>query len=289
MLVNTWTLLAFNLSWWERALGIAAVAIISVYLAKLPYLLEALTPVAYVWLVRLIKLGGHLVWIWSILAILEVEHFIDLRLGIVPTMVLWCLCAAVGLSGLAFALSKGRRFGDDPDSGPPWQVVPILKPRPTPPDLESANSVAETLAPNAQCLLEIARDEALRFGHNYIGTEHVLLGVLKMATEPFSGLLQKLHLEPDYLRVEIEGAICAVPFREVEPSVPFTPRARRALRLAAKEARKLKQLGVGPEHIFLGLLLERTGIAGKVLAQLGVRVDRTRELIRKGRPSPSIS
>jgi hypothetical protein len=287
LLVNVWTLLEFDLSGWERFLGIAAVTIVSLYLAKLPYLLERLTPVAYLWLARLIKLGINLVLVWSMIAILEAEHIIDLRLGIVPTMVLWCLCAAAGLSALALVLSNGPRLRGGHGGAPPWQAVPIPKPRPTPPDVESSRGFAKMLAPNGRNLMENARAEAARLGHNYIGTEHVLLGLLQMATEQFSSLLQKLNLERDCLRMEIEAAICAVPFEAVESKVPFTPRARRALELAAKEARKLNQSGVGPEHIFLGLLLERSGVAGKVLAKLGIRVDGTRELIRKGRPSPS--
>jgi ATP-dependent Clp protease ATP-binding subunit ClpC len=116
-------------------------------------------------------------------------------------------------------------------------------------------------------------------GHDFVGTEHVLLGLLKLAKGNFGHLLQRLHLDRESVQVEIERTVSAVAVHGGRTTVPFTPRACKALRLAAREAKKLNQPGVSAEHIFLGLLLERSGIAGLVLRKLGVRIARTREAI----------
>ena len=113
--------------------------------------------------------------------------------------------------------------------------------------------------------MSAASEEAARLGHDYIGTEHVLLGVLRLAHGAFERLLQGLHLEPALVRVEIERVIPAQPAQAVAGAIPYTPRARKALRLAAREAKKLRQPCIGAEHIFLGLLLEGSGVAGRVL------------------------
>lgn len=136
--------------------------------------------------------------------------------------------------------------------------------------------------PDAQRSLELARAEAPRLNHDFIGTEHVLLGLLNSERGIVSNVMRRLGVECATVRAEIEKVIGpAVPAKRVAAEIPYTPRATRALALAAKEAKRLQQMQVNPEHVFLGLIKEGTGVAGVVLKNLGVDINRAREEIVK--------
>jgi Clp amino terminal domain, pathogenicity island component len=137
-------------------------------------------------------------------------------------------------------------------------------------------------APAAQQTLEFARAEAPLLNHDFIGTEHVLLGLLKSQSGIVSNVMRRLGVEFDSIRAEIEKVIGpGMPAQSVAANSPYTPRATRALTLAAKEAQDLNQTQVSPEHIFLGLVREGEGVAAIVLKNLGVDISRARGEIVK--------
>lgn len=134
---------------------------------------------------------------------------------------------------------------------------------------------------NAIQTLEFARQEPPLFGHDFIGTEHVLLGILKQEDGLVSKVLRRLGVDREMIRLEIAEVVGTGARPLGTAPIPFTPRARKALDLAAGEARTLKQSEIGPEHIFLGLLREGGGVAALVLKKLGMEVERTRAEIIK--------
>jgi len=135
---------------------------------------------------------------------------------------------------------------------------------------------------DAQQSLQIARAEAPRLNHDFIGTEHVLLGLLDSQSGIVANVMRRLGIECAVVRAEIEKVIGpGFPAKRVAADIPYTPRARRALALAVKEAEKLQQRQVNAEHIFLGLIKENEGVAGVVLRNLGVDVNRARDEIVK--------
>jgi Clp amino terminal domain, pathogenicity island component len=136
--------------------------------------------------------------------------------------------------------------------------------------------------PEAQQSLDLARAEAPRLNHDFIGTEHVLLGLLNSESDIVSKVMRRLGIESNVVRAEIEKVIgLGVPAKRVAAEIPFTPRATRAFALAVKEAEMLHQKQVNSEHIFLGLIRENGGVAGLVLRNLGVDIKRAREEIVK--------
>jgi hypothetical protein len=134
----------------------------------------------------------------------------------------------------------------------------------------------------AQQSLQLARAEAPRLNHDFIGTEHVLLGLLNSQSGIVANVMRRLGVECAAVRAEIEKVIGpGFAAKRVAADIPYTPRATRALALAVKEAEKLQQMQVNSEHIFLGLVKENEGLAGVVLRNLGVDVNRARDEIVK--------
>ena len=139
----------------------------------------------------------------------------------------------------------------------------------------------EDFEPAARQTLDLAPEEARHFNHNFVGTEHVLLGLTRSGSKTVSNVLQKLGVTGDALRVEIERFVSVGPAPVTAHDIPYTPRARQALQLASEEAQKLNQHHVRAEHIFLGLLREGGGVAAVVLKKLGVRLENARAEILK--------
>jgi hypothetical protein len=131
--------------------------------------------------------------------------------------------------------------------------------------------------PTTREALELARAEAGGLHHDFIGTEHVLLGLLKSESGPLSNVLRRLGLDHGAIRAEIEKIVGVGNSSEQTAAIPYTPRARRALHLATSEAKALKQDHAGAEHVFLGLLLEGSGVAALVLKNFGVQVQGARQ------------
>jgi hypothetical protein len=132
----------------------------------------------------------------------------------------------------------------------------------------------------ARKVLTLAQDEAQRFNHNYIGTEHILLGLLRVEDGVAAQVLENMSVELPKVRMGVEFIIGRGD-RPVVREVGLTPRAKRVIELAIDEARRLGHNYIGSEHLLLGLVREGEGIAAGVLESLGVSLDKVRhEVIR---------
>src|SRR4029077_3312667 len=135
--------------------------------------------------------------------------------------------------------------------------------------------------PRAQQVLALARKEAERFNHNYVGTEHLLLGLIKLGQGVAVNVLQRMGLDLEGVRMEVEKHVGPHPETKMLWNIPYTPRDKKVLALAGKEAKALNHAHVGTEHLLLGLLREDEGIAARVLKSLEVDPVRTRNEILK--------
>lgn len=129
----------------------------------------------------------------------------------------------------------------------------------------------------AQKVLALAQEEAVRLGHNNIGTEHILLGLISEGEGIAAKALQALHLGSDKIRQEVESLIGKG--QDGTKSLNYTPRAKKVIELSMDEARKLGHSYVGTEHILLGLIREGEGVAARVLNNLGVSLNKARQQV----------
>ena len=140
----------------------------------------------------------------------------------------------------------------------------------------------------ARKVIVLAKEEAKRFNHDYIGTEHLLLGLIHEGEGVAAAVLQKLGLDLESIRIEIEKIVQPGPQTQVMGDIPFTPRSKKALELAAEEARALGHNYIGTEHLLLGLIREGEGVAYRVFLNMGVDLERVRnevmELLGSGIP-----
>jgi ATP-dependent Clp protease ATP-binding subunit ClpC len=144
-------------------------------------------------------------------------------------------------------------------------------------DQEAMNN----FTPRAQQVLALARKEADRFNHNFVGTEHLLLGLIKLGQGVAVNVLQKLGLDLETVRLEVEKQVGTGPDQKMMGNIPYTPRVKKVLALAQKEAKALNHTYVGTEHILLGLLREGDGVAARVLKNLDVDIEQTRQEVLK--------
>lgn len=134
--------------------------------------------------------------------------------------------------------------------------------------------------PRAQQVLALAKKEADRFFHSYVGTEHLLLGLLSLGQGIAINVIQKIGLDLDSVRQAVEKQVGVGSQNEAKPNtIPYTPRVKRVLALASKEAKNLNHSYVGTEHLLLGLLREGDGIASRVLKSLGIDLETVRQEI----------
>ncbi len=140
----------------------------------------------------------------------------------------------------------------------------------------------------ARKVIVYAKEEARRFNHDYIGTEHLLLGLIREGEGVAAAVLQKLGVDLETIRIEVEKLVQAGPQTQVIGDIPFTPRSKKALELSAEEARALGHNYIGTEHILLGLVKEGEGMAYRVLLNLGLDLAKLRnevmELLGSGMP-----
>ncbi len=129
----------------------------------------------------------------------------------------------------------------------------------------------------ARKVMQLARSEAMRFNHDYIGTEHILLGLIQEGSGVAANVLKNLGLDLTKIRHEIEKSVKAGPNMVTIGQLPFTPRAKKVLEFAVEEATALGHNYIGTEHLLLGLLRETGGKAAQVLLNLGVRLQEVRE------------
>ena len=135
--------------------------------------------------------------------------------------------------------------------------------------------------PRAQQVLQLARQEADRFNHGYIGTEHLLLGLIALGQGVAVTVLRRMGLDLETVRLEVEKAVGVGSDMKTVGNVPYTPRVKKVLALAGTEARGMNVEFVGTEHILLGLLREGEGVAARVLANLHVDIEKTRQAVLK--------
>ena len=133
--------------------------------------------------------------------------------------------------------------------------------------------------PRAQQVLALARKEADRFHHNYVGTEHLLLGLINLGKGVAVSVLLKMGLDLNTVRNAVEKQVGTGPEAQPAGNIPYTPRVKKVLALALKEAKMLNHAYIGTEHILLGLLHEGDGVAARVLKSLGVDLERCRQEI----------
>ncbi len=146
----------------------------------------------------------------------------------------------------------------------------------------------ERFTDRARKVMALANQEAQRFNHEYIGTEHILLGLVKEGSGVGARVLKNLDVDIKKLRLEVEKLVKRGPDMVAMGKLPQTPRAKKVIKYAIEEARSLKHNYVGTEHILLGLLLEGEGIAAQVLMNWGLRIEQVRGevLALKGEKEP---
>jgi ATP-dependent Clp protease ATP-binding subunit ClpC len=136
--------------------------------------------------------------------------------------------------------------------------------------------------PRARTVLSAANEEAARLSHHYVGTEHILLGLLQEGQGIGVTVLKNLGVDLDDLRMRAQSIVKkGRPENAALAERPFTARARRVLNLAADEARTFGHTYIATEHILLGLLVEANGVAGQALNSFGVGADAARAETRR--------
>ena len=135
----------------------------------------------------------------------------------------------------------------------------------------------ERFTERARKVMALANQEAQRFNHEYIGTEHVLLGLVKEGTGVGANVLKNLGVELHKVRMEVEKLVKAGPDMVTMGKLPQTPRTKKVIEYSIEEARNLNHNYVGTEHILLGLLREHDGVAAQVLVNLGLKLEEVRE------------
>jgi ATP-dependent Clp protease ATP-binding subunit ClpC len=136
----------------------------------------------------------------------------------------------------------------------------------------------ERFTDRARRVVVLAQDEARMLNHNYIGTEHILLGLIREGEGVAARALESLGISLDVVRQQVEEIIGR---GQQAPSghIPFTPRAKKVLELSLREALRLGHEYIGTEHILLGLIREGDGVAAQVLVSLGADLNRVRERV----------
>lgn len=129
----------------------------------------------------------------------------------------------------------------------------------------------------ARKVILLAKEEAKRFNHDYIGTEHILLGLVREGEGVAAAVLASFGLTPDKIRIEVEKLVQPGPSTVISGDLPFTPKAKKVMELATEEARALGHNYIGTEHLLLGLIREGEGVASQVLMNLGLELERVRE------------
>lgn len=143
----------------------------------------------------------------------------------------------------------------------------------------------ERFTETARQVVVQAQEEARGLGHNYIGTEHLLLGLLAQPDTGAARALQNSGITPESAR----DAVVETVGRSAEPSdgqIPFTPRSKKVLELAFRESLSLGHRHVSPEHVLLALIREREGIGSRIVVQAGIDLAQLREAVLERLPSP---
>ncbi len=135
----------------------------------------------------------------------------------------------------------------------------------------------ERFTDRARKVMALANQEAQRFNHEYIGTEHILLGLVKEGSGVGANVLKNLGADLHKVRMEVEKLVKSGPDMVQMGKLPQTPRTKKVIEYAIEEARALNHNYVGTEHLLLGLLREQDGVAATVLMNLGLKLEEVRE------------
>jgi ClpA/ClpB-like protein len=221
------------------------------------------------------------------LAVLAVRRALEGRAGLdfADLATAAVVAIAVGLVPVIGAFIASRRMGRGWGGGATYTVHD-----PTPPFVSGAGTGPagrgtaqrfDSFTDRARKVLTLAQDEAQRFNHNYIGTEHLLLGLVREGQGVAARVLMNMGVELAKVRSAVEFIIGRGVSPPVIGEMALTPRAKRVIELAIDEARRLGHNYIGTEHLLLGLMREGEGIAAGVLGSLGVSLDKVRhEVIR---------
>jgi hypothetical protein len=249
--VETWTLIIYEVTPATRLFGIAFVSVIAFYIGVLPDLNRKLESGVRGWALRnaIATTCSYATILWVCLLLLDLVHVTLLPSGIILGVVCWAL---IGAAALTTAV------------------------------LSTGTTTLDLWSPSARKSFEFADAEAVRFRHDFIGTEHVLLGLMAEPDGSVSKVLGKMGVQRETVRAEIEKIIGSGPQSQKNCPLVYTPRAKKAIRIAIQEAKAARHNHVQPEHIFLGLLREGGGVAAKVLTTLGVNATNARtEILKK--------
>jgi hypothetical protein len=249
--VETWTLLVYDISIRGRIFGIGVVVLIAGFIGFLPELKRLLWPGARGRAVAkaIYTICSYVSVAWVCLLFLGEGHIGILSLKMVADVVCWGLVALAVMTVFVFA------WGADPEAPDVW-------------------------APAVWQSFELAGAEAARLHHDFIGTEHVLLGLLGDENGKVRRVLENLGVRREMVRAEIETIVGTGPQSQTNRPPVYTPRARKAFRFAIREAKAARVVRAEPEHVFLGLLKEGGGVAAKVLNSLGVDTKKAREQLQ---------
>jgi len=149
-----------------------------------------------------------------------------------------------------------------------------------------SDEAMNNFTPRAQQVLALARKEADRFNHNFVGTEHLLLGLIKLGQGVAVNVLQKLGLDLETVRAEVDRQVGKGQQQEASVDTPYGWAVSRVLAVAHKEAQACRHTYIGTEHILLSLLQENVGVCARVFESLKVDVEKTRqEIVRELNPN----
>jgi hypothetical protein len=252
LVIETWTLMIYEVSIPERVFGIGMVALIAGFIGALPDLNRLLwrgvrgaTPRK-----AIANACNCVIAIWFGLLWLDLLHIYILPMGIVTSVVCWGLVAAGAMTLMVFV------FGAEEEALDLW-------------------------APAAWQSFELAGVEAARFHHDFIGTEHVLLGLLGEENGKVRKVLENLGVRRETVSAEIEKIVGLGPESHKNRPAPYTPRAKKAFQFAIREAKTARADRAEPEHVLLGLLGGCGGVAAEILTRMGVDAKKVREQVGK--------
>ena len=135
----------------------------------------------------------------------------------------------------------------------------------------------DNYTPRSKQVLLLAQQEAVRFNHDYVGTEHLLLGLIKLGQGVAVSVMKNMGLNLEKLRMEVEKVSGSGGTTQIQGELPYTPRLKKVLALAAKEAKAMNYNYIGTEHLLLGLLSEGESAAAKILRNLNINIDEVKK------------
>ncbi len=254
MATGLWLLFESEISTAQRVLGILWLALICGYGIMIPYLNRRVLFGIRGWSRRRIiaPILSYFSVAWIVVLLLDCTNVIHFSLGtlLLPNLLLWPMFGAMWATVMVMS------YTTDPEALGFW-------------------------SPATQQCIELADQEAIRFHHDFVGTEHVLLGLLEPEDSAVSKVLRNMGVSCEAVRAEIEKIVVPGPRLQTGRALVGTPRAKKAFVLALKEAKSLRCERMDPPHLLLGLLREGSGVAALVLKNLGVNPENARtEILR---------